>query len=210
MCCKAGVNFNSKGLSRVQSGYYVISYGFYLTKLHIRRVKIFLVGYMGSGKSTVGKKLAHRMSLPYFDLDQEIEKAEGLSVSDIFARGGEAAFRGIESKILKNIIHTQDAFVLSTGGGTPCFYDNMEVMKATGLTVYLQLDVKSLAFRLGNAQEQRPMLAGLYGESLEKFIRQHLEERSAFYEEAHIKVHALAMNAIKLESLQKQLENYSR
>ena len=115
---------------------------------------------MGSGKTTVGKQLARALRFDFFDLDEVIEKAENRSIPEIFAREGESSFRGLERKYLRQLIDTKANMVLSTGGGTPCFYDNHMIMKKEGITVYLKMDVATLVHRLSNAKEERPLVAG--------------------------------------------------
>ncbi|MFZ6052175.1 shikimate kinase [Halocola ammonii] len=173
-------------------------------------MKVFLVGYMGSGKSTVGKPLARELGVDFFDLDKFIRKTEGKSVEEIFEKEGETVFRGLERKALKRMMAENDNFVLATGGGTPCFYDNMKVMNDTGITVYLKMDVASLAYRLRHANEVRPLLADKNPEDLEAFVKQHLEERIEFYEDAQKIVPALGFDRKKIRTLAEELKNYVR
>ena len=108
---------------------------------------IFLIGYMGSGKTTIGRGLARRLGLRFIDMDTEVEQRTGMSVTDYFAARGEEAFRGEEREVLRCLTNEQDA-VVATGGGVPCFFDNMEVMNASGLTIYLKMGPEKLAARL--------------------------------------------------------------
>ena len=100
--------------------------------------KIFLIGFMGSGKSTFGKKLSKEISLPFIDLDKEIEKKAKCSISEIFKYLGEESFRNMESELLKSFEHLE-GFVMATGGGTPCFFNNIEYINSTGTSIYIQL-----------------------------------------------------------------------
>src|SRR5690554_5919230 len=109
--------------------------------------RVFLIGYMGSGKTTVGKKLAQSLSLSFIDLDDFIQNKYRKTIADIFADLGEEGFRKIESKALREVSEIEDV-VISTGGGAPCFYDNIEVMNNAGVTVYIEVDPQELASRL--------------------------------------------------------------
>jgi shikimate kinase len=150
-------------------------------------MRIFLIGYMGSGKSTVGKKLAAKLGLTFIDLDAEIEKVSGQEISALFEKEGEERFRAVEHDTLKRILLT-DHFLLATGGGTPCFHHNMELMNSNGLTVYLKMSADSLAQRLENAKKERPLVKGMSGAELREFINTSLEDREDFYQQAHFTV----------------------
>jgi len=173
-------------------------------------MKIFLVGYMGCGKTTMGERLSAALGLEFIDLDDFIVEAEGRSIPQIFSDEGEAGYRGIERRCLNEIVNYEDKVVVATGGGTPCFYDNMSVMNADGLTIYLQMDVKSLSYRLEHSKSERPLLANMMGEELEEFARVHLEERKHFYEEAKLTISGLAFGDKKLQNLIGSIVNYSR
>jgi shikimate kinase len=171
--------------------------------------KVFLVGYMGSGKTTVGKQLAQTLGYPFIDLDRSIEAGERTTISAIFKAHGEAGFRGLERRYLKKISTEHADFVLSTGGGTPCFNDNMQFMLHNGVVVYLKMDVASLVYRLIHAKEERPLLAGKNEAELLAYVKHHLEERSAYYEDAHIIYSALGMNRVKLDELTAHIRAFS-
>lgn len=169
-------------------------------------MKIFLIGYMASGKTTIGKKLAKQLGIEFIDLDQYIESKEKMSITEIFSSGGEALFRGLEMKYLKQIIELKVGdYLLSTGGGTPCFYENMLVMNKSGITVYLEMDAKSITFRLMNAKDNRPIVSKVGEEELLEFVTQQMEERKYYYADAQLKVNALGFNKDKLNSLVEQL-----
>ncbi len=164
-------------------------------------MKIILMGYMGSGKSSVGKKLASALQLPFKDMDSEIENAEGSSVSEIFAKKGEIYFRRVENQILKNLLQQADSFVLATGGGTPCYGDAMEVILKTSnvISIYLKVPIPTLVRRLYDEKHGRPLLAHLNSEDvLEDFIRKHLFERAFYYNQAHMTVEADEANTDKI------------
>lgn len=169
--------------------------------------KIYLIGYMGSGKTSVGAPLAKRLDRPFFDLDKIIEEKTGKTVSRIFEEDGEAAFRGAEKQMLRQFSEEHLRFVLAVGGGTPCFYDNMAYMNSRGLTIYLKMDAASLAFRLVHSKNERPLLKSIGNQDLECFIRQHLREREDMYSEAAMVVNALGMSASRISELAGKIEN---
>ncbi|POY39331.1 shikimate kinase [Solitalea longa] len=156
-------------------------------------MKVFLIGFMGAGKTTFGKRLAKRIDVPFFDLDHLIEAFTGGSVADYFAKYGEEKFRELEKQVLQTQ-ELPDNFVLSTGGGAPCFHDNMQWMNANGKTIYLQLAPKAIAGRLENAKEERPLIKGLKGEELVSFIEERLAARESFYKQAQFIVDGLSVN----------------
>ena len=143
-------------------------------------MRIFLIGYMGSGKSSFGKKLAKKLGLSFTDLDNEIEKRAGKTISEIFAQEGEEAFRKIENECLNNSLD-YDHVVLSAGGGTPCFFDNLEKMNQHGTTIYLRMDSAMLVNRLVNAKKERPLVAAKSKEELMGYVKWQLYKREAFY-----------------------------
>jgi len=151
---------------------------------------IFLIGYMGSGKTTVGKKLARRLHIPFIDIDEELTQAVGMSIPAYFEKFGEAQFRELERAQLKQYAHVHA--IVSTGGGAPCFFDNMEWMNQHGLSVYLEHSPKSLWSRLVKTDtSSRPILAGKSEEELFAFITEKLAERAPFYEQAHIRINQI-------------------
>jgi len=166
-------------------------------------MKIFLIGYMGSGKSTVGKKLASQLGYDFADHDELIEKAVGKSVSEIFQEDGEERFREMEHHLLISLM-TKDNVVISTGGGTPCHYNNMQLMNENGLTIYLKMSADTLVNRLRNAKTERPILAGKSAEDLYNFIVTHLENREPFYSEAQYKVKAKDLDIKELAEFVKK------
>lgn len=155
----------------------------------VNRIKmgkpVFLIGYMGSGKSTAGKKLARTLGYFFTDLDEEIEKMTGKPIHRIFSEDGEDAFRQLEHSILVSLAARKN-MVIATGGGAPCFFDNMELMKQSGVTVYLKMKPESLAKRLANAKIKRPLLAGVSIDELPAYIKNHLDKREPFYASSHI------------------------
>ncbi|MCG2432087.1 shikimate kinase [Aequorivita xiaoshiensis] len=151
-------------------------------------MKIVLIGYMGSGKSAIGKKLAEVLNLPFKDLDTEIENREGTTVSEIFSSRGEIYFRKIENAILKEILALDESFVLATGGGTPCYADSITVLtnRDNVTSVYLKVPLEVLTERLFFEKDSRPLLSHLETkELLNDFIRKHLFERVYYYNQAN-------------------------
>jgi len=146
-------------------------------------MKISLVGYMGSGKSVLGKALAETLNLPFLDLDQLIEKQTGYTVAETIFNKGELFFRKLERQTLNKVLE-REQFVLATGGGTPCYYDNMDQLNQNSLTVYLNMTVAQLFERLKDHQQERPLIAHLKEDALKEFIAKHLFERQAFYQQA--------------------------
>ncbi|MDR0428985.1 MAG: shikimate kinase [Tannerellaceae bacterium] len=147
--------------------------------------RIFLIGYMGAGKTTVGKELARQMGLSFVDLDHYIEGRYHKTVTGLFEEKGEDAFRGIEQKLLREVASFEDVIV-STGGGTPCFFDNMSFMNQTGTTVYLTVSPEELTKRLELVKHTRPILKGRFGEELKTFVKENLDKREPWYKQASI------------------------
>lgn len=146
-------------------------------------MKISLVGYMGVGKSVVAEHVSRLLNIPVLDLDKVIEEREGCSISNIFKTKGELYFRRLEHKCLKHVL-SQESFILSTGGGTPVFYDNMELLKAHSHSIFLLAKPAVLAERLKTEKHQRPLIAHLEDEQLIEFIAKHLFERNLFYQKS--------------------------
>ena len=148
-------------------------------------MKIFLIGFMGCGKSTLGKKLAAKMSYEFIDLDHQLEKELGMSIGQYFAEHGEAAFREQEKKTLQGYAYPGNV-VVATGGGAPCYFDNMDWMNQNGTTVYISLAPAALAKRLESGKDKRPLLKDLTEEEMIAFIEGKLAEREEFYQAAQI------------------------
>lgn len=147
--------------------------------------RIFLTGFMGSGKSYTGRRLSEALGIPFIDLDHWIEDQEGQSIQAIFEKSGEAAFRQIEREALHQMIAYEQA-VIACGGGAPCFFDNMEWMNRHGITVYLQTPVAELCRRLLPEMAHRPLLKGLNEHTLPAFIGEKLALREPYYLQSQV------------------------
>lgn len=169
-------------------------------------MRIFLTGYMGCGKSTIGRKVAALMGINFIDLDKFIEERNFKSVPDIFAQDGEMAFRLKERQALEEVSQFED-IVIGTGGGAPCFFDNMKMMNEAGITIYLAPDNDTLAFRLLKSKTERPLIAGKSPEELKIFISQALEKRAPFYEQSKIIIRG--KNDVLPEEVLKLIRDYS-
>lgn len=166
-------------------------------------MRIFLVGYMGSGKSTIGRKLSKQLQLPLIDLDHYIEEKQGMSVPEIFAQFGEAKFREFEAKYLQEAIDNNRRLVLSAGGGTPCKGDNMDRMNKAGITIYLKQSPAQLSQRLIKSKNPRPLIAGMSQEEICEFATQQLEIREPYYNKAQIVIDGSSRDVARvLEALE--------
>jgi shikimate kinase len=143
---------------------------------------IVLLGMMSSGKSTLGKKLARVLNYKFVDLDKLIEQDQGMDIPSLFSQKGESFFRDVESKILKETIENQQ-IVLATGGGTPCFFDNMDFIKNLGISIFLDVPAADLARRIeSHGKDDRPILSGTT--SLEATLQLKIDERLPYYSQA--------------------------
>lgn len=147
---------------------------------------IFLIGFMGVGKSSLGKKLANKLQVTFLDTDDLLEQQFGVSITDYFERNGEEAFRIAEKKLL--IQNEFNNAVVATGGGLPCYFQNMDTMNSKGITIFLDRPAKELQQRLINAKKKRPLINSLTDDELLSFIVNKLNERLSYYERAQIKL----------------------
>ena len=164
-------------------------------------MRIYLVGYMGSGKSTLGRRLAKLAQMNFIDLDKYIEERHCRSVPQLFAEEGEACFRELEHKALVEVSEF-DNVVIATGGGAPCFFDNMELMNCTGITLFLDFSPAILTGRLLRSKTERPLIKGKSPEELRLFISETLERRRPFYAKAR---HVIASPETPAEEIVKLL-----
>lgn len=149
-------------------------------------MRIFLIGFMGSGKTHWGNHLATQLNLPFFDLDQVIIEAEKRSVHEIFTESGEEYFRVKEKAILENLVEQHVSLVLSCGGGTPCYFNNIDFMCKFGTVIWLNTHVDVLLERLLKEKKQRPLLRGIADDDLRTYIVKKLNERRMYYEQADV------------------------
>jgi shikimate kinase/predicted nuclease with RNAse H fold len=151
--------------------------------------RIYLVGFMGCGKTHTGRQLADQSGYTFLDLDEQIELLEGYPVAEVFNRSGEGYFREKERQVLRQT-SSLEGYIIACGGGTPCFFDNVQWMNAHGLVVFLDIPVSTLASRLEKEWEKRPLLKGIGPTGLESFIASKLEGRRSFYEKAALRCEA--------------------
>lgn len=160
-------------------------------------MRIFLIGFMGSGKSSLGAAIAEDLELRFIDLDKSVETLAGKDMPTIFKTDGETHFRELEAKALRQQLKEED-FVMACGGGTPIYSDNMDAMNEAGVTIYLKLSTDTLTERLAAETESRPLLNDLKGHELWTFVHENLTEREPFYLKAKYKVKAKDLKAAEL------------
>jgi len=166
-------------------------------------VLIFILGYMGSGKTTFGRVIAGQLSYRFLDLDELIENETGKRIPDLFSELKEDGFRRIEKDVLLQHLDDQDT-VIATGGGTPCFSNNMELMNQRGITVFLDIEPETIYARISGEAHLRPILKNISRENRFSFIINHLEERKFYYNQAKI-----ILKKDDPEEFRKMLSNYS-
>ena len=147
--------------------------------------RIFLIGYMGSGKSSALKHLSNKISWQGLDLDKLFEERYKISVQDFFHKYDEDAFRKLESQLLRETLNHKNV-IIATGGGTPCFFDNMEWMNANGTTIFLKVTPMTAVHRLMQSKKKRPLIEGKNEQEVIDFVSRHYAERMPFYEKAQI------------------------
>ncbi|MGV3632633.1 MAG: shikimate kinase [Bacteroidota bacterium] len=161
---------------------------------------VVLIGFMGCGKSTLGKKLARKLDYRFLDSDEEIERISGRTVTELFEEFGETHFRELEKEYL-NSLKGEERIVLSTGGGMPCFNDNMNIIQGLGTSFYLKLSPYELASRLQKAKTDRPLLAGKNEEELYFYVKEMLRQRNEFYLKADFTLNGKGQNVNHILSL---------
>ncbi|PIQ21593.1 MAG: shikimate kinase [Cytophagales bacterium CG18_big_fil_WC_8_21_14_2_50_42_9] len=160
---------------------------------------IFLIGMPGAGKTTIGRKLAAALQKPFLDLDEYIEEKHGQHVRQIFGEKGEAFFREAEAAAVREVAARATSAVVATGGGTPCFGNNIDFMNEAGLTVFIKVPADALAERLSHSnQEQRPLVAGKTTEEIKQFVTVTLASRLQFYQKAQITYQNTSRDITKL------------
>ncbi len=165
-------------------------------------MKIVFVGYMASGKSAVAKAVSKELNLDLVDLDTYIETKEQLSIPQIFEKHGEIYFRKKETFYLKELLQRTDSFILSVGGGTPCFGDNMNSILENAVSLYLRATVQTIFNRVIHEKAQRPLVASIADENLQEFIAKHLFERTPFYDRAN---HIVSVNDKNIAEISKEI-----
>lgn len=145
---------------------------------------ISLIGYMGSGKSHIAKLLSDRLGIKLIDLDKEISKKNKMTIAEMFQKKGEIFFRRQERALLEEIVATEDSCILSLGGGTPAYYNNMELINQNSESIFLRTSIKNLTERLLKQKHKRPLIANISDQDLPEFIAKHLFERNIFYNKA--------------------------
>ena len=166
--------------------------------------RIILIGYMGAGKTTIGKALSKELGLPFYDLDWYIESRRRKTVPELFNELGEEAFRKIEYNMLHEVAEFEDV-IISCGGGTPCFFDNIDYMNQQGKVVYLKATPEVLYKHLLMAKTERPLLKGKSADELITYIREHLNEREPYYSKARYTLDVSLMD--NYEKIQITIEN---
>lgn len=172
-------------------------------------MKIFLVGFMGAGKTTIGRRLANRLGYDFYDTDLFFEDKFHFTINRFFEQFGEEKFRELEREVLHELLDMNRDAVISTGGGTPCFFDNMKLMKENGLTVYITMNYGALKHRLLHSKKRRPGVEQLNEDELEKYIGQLMKFREGFYRQAHIAVMGENCNVHDLSAMiEKTIESF--
>jgi shikimate kinase len=164
-------------------------------------MKIFLIGFMGSGKTHWGRQLSAKLELPFYDLDSVIVEREHRTVADIFEESGEEYFRYQEKEMLESIVVEMESFILSCGGGTPCFFNNIEFMKKSGKVIWLNTSVDILKQRLVKERQTRPLISEVNDEELRRYIVKKLSERRMYYQQADVTVSEESTNLEELIQL---------
>lgn len=151
-------------------------------------MKIFLVGFMAAGKSLVGRMLAEKMGMAFLDLDEYIESEQKCSIASLFDDKGETHFRMLEARALRKTADLEPS-IIATGGGTPCFHNNMEWMNEAGLTIFMEIKAETIVARLQGEKNHRPLVRGKSDQELMQFVANKLTERMAFYNQAQFVCH---------------------
>lgn len=166
--------------------------------------KVVLVGYMGSGKSFISKLVAEKKALSFLELDEMIEKNAQMSIKMIFEKKGELYFRKLEHQLFLQQMESNLSFIISTGGGTPCYFNNHELLQREDcISIYLKASIDTLFNRLKNNRENRPLLANFNDDELKEFIAKHLFERSYFY---HLAQHIVVVDDKAPEMIVAEIE----
>jgi shikimate kinase len=149
-------------------------------------MKIFLIGFMGAGKTHWGRELSRKLNLPFFDLDEQVVSREDKSISDIFSEKGEEYFRLLEKETLHIITESHDSFIMACGGGSPCYFNNLDYMNQAGTTVWINTPIDVLFKRLLEEKNERPLIRSLTDDQLRGFIIKKFADRKIYYEQADV------------------------
>lgn len=149
-------------------------------------MKIFLIGFMGCGKTYWGKKLSEKLNVPFFDLDEKIVEHKSKSIPEIFATEGEEQFRLLEKDVLHLLSESHENFVMATGGGTPCFFNNIDYLKRQGTVVWINCSTDCLYQRLIKEKDKRPLIANIADDELKSYIIRKYSSRKIFYQQATV------------------------
>ncbi len=161
-------------------------------------MRIFLIGFMGSGKTHLGKELSKKLAIPFFDLDEKIVEQAGKSISQIFEEKGEECFRLMEKEVLYLLTENHETFIMATGGGAPCFYNNIDYLKKKGIVVWLNCSVDCLYNRLIKEKDKRPLIKAIPDNQLKPYIIKKFSNRKIFYQQANIIINEDDINIEKL------------
>jgi shikimate kinase len=161
-------------------------------------MKIFLIGFMGCGKTHWGKELSRKLSIPFFDLDEKITEHAGKEIPEIFSEQGEEHFRLLEKEVLYMLTESHETFVMACGGGTPCYYNNIDYLKKKGTVVWLNCSVDCLYHRLIKEKDKRPLIKDVPDEKLKAFIIKKFSNRKIFYQQANVIINDDDVNLEKL------------
>jgi len=167
-------------------------------------MRIFLIGFMGAGKTHWGRILSAETGIPYYDLDEVIVQSERKSIATIFQEKGEEYFRVKEQEVLEALVEDHDDVIVATGGGTPCFFNNIDFMRKHGKVIWLNTAVDMLVERLLKQKASRPVIRNIPDRELRSFIIKKLQDRKMYYEQAHISLHE---ESITKDSLLKSIKD---
>ena len=168
---------------------------------------ISLLGYMGSGKSHISKNLSQKINFKLIDLDQKISEQHGISIPEIFQTRGEINFRKEEKRILEQLLNSEENLILSLGGGTPVYYDNMNIINEKSKSIFLRASVNTLTNRVLLQKNSRPLISKLEDSDIPEFIAKHLFERNPYYSQAHFSIDTDSKSASEIsEEIIKKLE----
>ncbi|HEX2606389.1 MAG TPA: shikimate kinase [Flavisolibacter sp.] len=163
-------------------------------------MKVFLIGFMGCGKSHWGRELSRKFSIPFFDLDEKIEEHLNKTIPQIFEEEGEEAFRLAEKEVLYLLTESHDTFIMACGGGTPCFYNTIDYLKKNGTVVWINCTIDCLFQRLVKEKDKRPLLRDIPDRQLKSYIVRKFSNRKIFYQQANIIINEDDLDPDKLVS----------